>query len=72
MWKLIVHVAVEVVVGLMVGGVILAVLIPPLLRRHWIEQGDVRGACLISLVLLITVGVMVFRPGGTLRRTGHS
>jgi hypothetical protein len=72
MWKLLLHVILEALVGVMVGGVILALVIPQLLRRHWMEQGDVLGAAVVALVLLITIGAMVLRPGSALHRIGRS
>ena len=70
MLKLAFVVLVEVVVGLAVAAIVLAVGIPVMMRRELIAPGDLTGSFLIAGVLLAAVGGMLLRPGSAINRYG--
>jgi hypothetical protein len=72
MLKLTLSVIVEAIVGIGVAAAVLAVVIPWMMRRQLIRPGDTAGAVVIGVVLLLGLGVMVFRPGSALHRRGKT
>ena len=68
MVKLLVTVAFEVVVGVALGGAVLAVVIPVLSHFGLIGSEGMAGALVITGGLVIAVGFMVLRPGSALNR----
>jgi hypothetical protein len=70
MLKLTLLVIVEAVIGIAAAAVLLAVIVPLLIRRHFIAPGDLSGSVLIGVVLILAVGAMLLRPGSALNRHG--
>ena len=68
MRHLVIRLMVEAIVGVAVAGLLLAVAMPVLIRHHFLAPGDLRGALLIGTVLVLAIGVILLRPGGSLRR----
>lgn len=68
MLRLLVTLLAEAVVGLMIGGVLLALTVPVLNRYGIVGPNDLLGAVVIALVLVGTVGAVIFRPGGAMNR----
>ena len=68
MLKLTMLVILEVVIGVTVAAVLLAMAVPLLVRYDVIALGDLAGSVLIGAVLLVSVSGLVFRPGSALRR----
>jgi hypothetical protein len=68
MLRVLVIVLVEAIVGVMIGGVVLAMAIPALYHYGLLAAGDLAGAVLITLVLVCTVGAMIWRPGSAMNR----
>ena len=68
MLRLVLAVALEGMVGVAIGGVLLAVLIPVLSHFGLIDQGNVVATLVITSVLVTSVGLMVLRPGSALSR----
>jgi hypothetical protein len=60
--------ALELVVGVALGAVLLAGTLPAIVRAGWIRVGDTAGSVLIVGVLLATTAAVVFRRGGAIRR----
>ena len=70
MLKLTMFVILDAVIGLAAAAVLLAVIVPLLIRRHFILPGDLAGTVLIAAVLVLAIGAMLFRPGSALHRIG--
>ena len=68
MVKLVLTLAFEVLIGVALGGTVLAVLVPVLSHFGLVSSDDMTGAFVISSVLVISVGLMIFRPGSALNR----
>jgi hypothetical protein len=68
MLKLIALVIVEIVVGIAAAAGVLAVLIPQLIRHQIITPGSDAGAAVIGAVIVLAIGIMLFRPGSVLHR----
>ena len=68
MFRLLMLVAFETAIGIAAAGVLLAVAIPMMVRRHLIMPGDVAGSVLISVVLIGAIALMLFRPGSAINR----
>ncbi|HKY21487.1 MAG TPA: hypothetical protein VJM31_09730 [Vicinamibacterales bacterium] len=68
MLRLLATVLAEVVVGLTIGGIVLALAIPALHHYGLIATGDLAGAIVITLVLVATIGAMMFRPNSAMNR----
>ena len=68
MLRLVLAVAFEVMVGVAIGGVLLAVLIPVLGHFGLVQPGDLTGAVVIIGALVCSVGLMILRPGSALNR----
>ncbi len=68
MLKLTVLVLVEVIIGLAVAGVVLAVTVPVLIGRQLLAPGDLTSSLVIGAVLILAVTGMLLRPGSALRR----
>jgi hypothetical protein len=60
---------VEAIVGISVAGALLAIVVPLLIEHSVIAPGDGAGVVLITSVLLLAIGVALFRPGSALRRS---
>ena len=58
----------EVMVGVALGGAILALLVPVLSHVGLLDPGDMAGAIVVTGVLVASVGLMVLRPGSALNR----
>jgi hypothetical protein len=67
MLKRVVRLLVEVVLGVSAAGVLLAAIVPVMVRQQMITPGDRRGALVIGAVLMLTLGTALFRPGSALR-----
>ena len=61
-------VLIETVVGVAIGGVLLAMALPALNHFGLIASHDLAGAVLITLVLVCTIGAMILRPGSAMNR----
>ncbi len=68
MLKPIFSIAVEVLLGVAAAGCVLATVVPFLINADVIVIGDGLGSLLIAGVLGAGAGLMLLRPGGTLRR----
>ena len=68
MMKLLLGVAIELFVGVSVAGGILSLLIPALSLSDGLGERDVRVIAAVVGVLLVSVGVALFRPGSAIRR----
>jgi hypothetical protein len=68
MRHLIIRLIVEAIVGVAVAALLLAVAVPLLIRYHLLALGEARGVFLIGAVLVLAVGAILLRPGGSLRR----
>ena len=69
MLKLTLLVIVEALIGLAVAGGLLAVIVPLMIARHMIARGDLAGSIVIGAVLVLSVGIMLLRPGSALKRS---
>ena len=69
MLRLMVVLVVEAIVGISVAGALLAIVVPLLIEHSVIAPGDGAGVVLIASVLLLAIGVALFRPGSALRRS---
>ena len=72
MVKLLLTVAFEVVVGVALGGAALALIIPVLSHFGMAGSGGLVTALVTTGVLVISVGLMVLRPGSALNRRFES
>lgn len=70
MLKLAVLVLLEVMLAITVAGVVLAILVPVLIRYELIAIGDFTGSIVIAGTILVTIGAMLFRPGSAVNRYG--
>jgi len=70
MLKLILRMLGEILVGIFVGGVVLAISIPMLMRTGLITTGDLAGVLFIAVTLVLSVAGMLFRPGSAINRRG--
>ena len=52
-------------------ALLLAVVVPIMIKRHLINPGDLAGAAVIGTVMVLAVGAMLTRPGSALRRRKH-
>jgi len=68
MMRLLVTFLAEAIVGLMAGGVLLALAVPVLNHYGLIAPNGLLGAVVIALVLAGTVGAMILRPGSAMNR----
>jgi len=68
MVKLVLTLAFEVMIGVALGGTVLAVLVPVLSHFGLVSSGDMTGAFVIISVLVISVGLIILRPGSALNR----
>lgn len=68
MMKLLLGVVIELVVGVSVAGGVLALLVPALSWWGALGERDVGVIAAIVGVLLVSVGVALFRPGSAIRR----
>ena len=68
MLRLAVAIVCEVMVGVALGGAMLAVLVPVLSHVGLLDPGDMAGAIVVTGVLTASVGLMVLRPGSALNR----
>jgi hypothetical protein len=68
MSKLLLSVMIEVLAGVSVAGVILAVVIPALGRFGPAGQRDPTSTIVVVGVLAASVAVAIFRPGSAIRR----
>lgn len=66
--KLVLFIICEVMVGIALGGALLAVLVPVLSHVGILGSGGTAGAILITGVLITSIGVMLLRPGSALNR----
>jgi hypothetical protein len=55
-------------VGVALGGGMLAVLVPVLSHSGLLDPGGTAGAIVVTGVLMTSVGLMVLRPGSALNR----
>ncbi len=67
MIRLLLAVAVEIIVGVALGGALLAILVPVLSYRGFVHS-NLAVTIVIVGVLAICVGSMVLRPGSALNR----
>jgi hypothetical protein len=58
----------ELALGIAMAGLVLALVIPLLLKSGIISTGDRLGSVLIALILATGAGIAVLRPGGMLNR----
>jgi len=68
MLRLALVVAVEIVVGLALAGIVLAVAVPVMVRRDLMAPGDLAGMLVIAVVFVAAIGAMLFRPGSAIDR----
>jgi hypothetical protein len=68
MIKLALLVLAEAAIGVALAGVVLAIIIPLLLRFGWIAPGGAAGTAAIVAVLVMAVAVLLFRPGSAINR----
>ena len=68
MLRLAVAIVCEVMVGVALGGGMLAVLVPVLSHVGLLGSGGAAGTILITSVLITSIGFMVLRPGSALNR----
>lgn len=71
MLRLLVTVLAEAIVGLVIGGVLVAMAVPVLNHYGLIASNDLAGAAVITLVLAGTMGAAIFRPGSAMHRYFH-
>jgi hypothetical protein len=71
MVKLILRMVGEILIGVFLAGIILAISVPMLVRSGMIVPGDVASVCIIAGTLALAVGAMLFRPGSALHRRGQ-
>ncbi len=71
MVKLILRMVGEILIGFFLGGIILAICVPMLMRSGMIVPGDMVSICLIPGTLVLAVGAMLFRPGSAIHRRGR-
>jgi hypothetical protein len=58
----------EAVIGVALAGIALAIVIPLLLRFGWIAAGGATGAVVVVAVLVMTVAIVILRPGSAISR----
>ena len=68
MMKLVLALVVEVLVGTMIAGLILALAIPLLNRSNLAVAHDATSQVVIISVLIGAVGIALFRPGSAIHR----
>jgi len=68
MSKLLLGILIETAVGLAIAAVGIAVIVPLLVHRGWIFQGDGGAAVVVTAVPICAVGVLLLRPGSALNR----
>jgi hypothetical protein len=68
MMKLVIGVVIEVLVGTMIAGLILALAIPLLNRSNVVVMHDATSQVVIISVLIGAVALALFRPGSAIRR----
>jgi formate-dependent nitrite reductase membrane component NrfD len=68
MLRLMLYMLGEILAGIFVGGLVLAISIPMLMRAGLITTGDLAGILVIVATLVLTVAGMLFRPGSALNR----
>ena len=68
MLRLALVVAVEIVVGLALAGIVLAVAVPVMVRRNLMAPGDLLGVLVIGIAFVVAIGAMLFRPGSGINR----
>ena len=68
MAKLVLLGLLDTLVGVAVAGGLIAILIPVLVRRGILTPGDLRGVIVMALILVVCVGVSLFRPGSAFNR----
>ena len=68
MLKLLLGVVIELLVGTMVAGLILALVIPLLNRSDLADGNDVTSQIVITGVLIGAVAIALFRPGSAINR----
>lgn len=59
---------VEVLLGVAVAAVLLAIAVPVLIRRGLFAPGDALGSLVVGLVVVVCVAAMILRPGSAFRR----
>lgn len=72
MLKLAVRVLLELILAITIAGVVLAILVPLMIRYELIAAGDLAGSIVIAGVILTAIGAMLFRPGSALNRYDKS
>ena len=70
MLKLALIVIVEAFIGVAAAGVLLAVVVPLLIRYGVIVPGALAGSVVIAAVLMFAIGAALLRPGSALRHRG--
>ena len=68
MLKLVLGVILELLVGTMIAGLILALAIPMLKRTDVANASDVTSQIIITSVLIAAVAIALFRPGSAIHR----
>jgi hypothetical protein len=68
MLKLLLGVVIEVLVGVLVAGLILALAIPLLNRNDLVGANDIAARIIIVGVLVGAVALALFRPGSAIHR----
>ncbi len=68
MLRLLLSLTVEILLGLSLGGLLLAGVVPLLLKTGVMTAGDALGSLLVPAILALGAGAMVFRPGSALSR----
>lgn len=68
MLKLLLGLVIEILIGVLLAGLILALTIPLLNRSDLAGTGDLASRVVITTVLAVTIAVALFRRGSALRR----
>jgi Ca2+/H+ antiporter len=66
--RFLLRVALEIAAGIVLGGIVLAVLIPALILTDWMTPGDVISRLVIVGTLALTVSVILLRSRTSSRR----
>lgn len=70
MLKLMLRMLGEMLIGITLGGIVLAISVPMMLRSGVVTSGGLAGPVIIGGTLVLAVAGMVFRPGSALNRYG--
>ena len=70
MLKLILRMLGEILIGVSLAGIVLAISVPMMMRSGMIASGDLTGSVIIAGALVLAAVGMLFRPGSALNRYG--